>query len=271
MSTQNGRQRQLVAISGEHGPANIDVIVEGTGTPIVLLPSSLRDSEDFDGLAELLASNGFRVIRPQPRGMGQSSPPPAGMTLETLADDVASVIAAMGAAPAIVIGHAYGHWVARLTDQRHPQLVRGVVVVGAAARDFPPGMAEALNIASDPTRDEQERLRALRACMFAPGNDASVWLKGWYPQWRTAYRQASQYPPRQQWVHRGYAPLLDLQGSCDPWRPPSTRRELADALGAKVTVQEIANASHALIPEQPRAIAGAIAEWASRLSHALKD
>lgn len=267
MSATNGRQRQLVAISGEQGPAIIDVIVEGTGTSMVLLPSSLRDSEDFDELAELLAASGFRVIRPQPRGMGQSSPPPEGMTLETLANDVASVITALGAAPAIVVGHAYGHWVARLIDQRHTHLVRGVVVVGAAARDFPPGMADALSIASDPTRDESERLLALRTCMFAPGNDASVWLEGWYPQWRAAYRQASQYPPREQWVHRGNAPLLDLQGSYDPWRPPPTRRELADALGAKVSIQEIANASHALIPEQPRAVAGAIAEWAGWLSH----
>lgn len=138
-------------------------------------------------------------------------------------------------------------------------------MLGAAAREFPQGMAEALAIASDPSRDEQERLNALRTCMFAPGNDPRTWLKGWYPQWRTAYRQASQHPPREQWFHLGHAPLLDLQGSFDPWRPPTTRRELADALGSRVTVQEIANASHALVPEQPRAVAVAIAAWARHL------
>ena len=266
VSALPGRQRQLLPIRDANGPAHIDVIVEGAGAPLVLLPSSLRDSEDFDVLAELLAEAGFRVLRPQPRGMGRSSPPPDGMTLETLADDVASVITELSAAPSIVVGHAYGHWVARLTDQRHPQLVRGVVVLGAAAREFPPGMAEALAIASDPSRDEQERLSALRTCMFAPGNDPRTWLEGWHPQWRMAYRQASQHPPREQWYRKGHAPLLDLQGSCDPWRPASTRRELADALGTKVTVQEIANASHALVPEQPRAVAAAIAAWAGNLS-----
>lgn len=268
VSALPGRQRQLLSIRGASGPAQIDVIVEGTGAPLVLLPSSLRDSEDFDELAELLAAAGFRVLRPQPRGMGRSSPPPAGMTLETLADDVASIITELGAAPAIVVGHAYGHWVARLTDQRYPQLVRGVVALGAAAREFPPGMAEALAIASDPSRGEQERLSALRTCMFAPGNDPRTWLEGWYPQWRTAYRQASQHPPREQWHGRSHAPLLDLQGSCDPWRPTSTRRELADALDTQVTVQEIANASHALVPEQPRAVAAAITAWAGNLSQA---
>ena len=247
--------------------AQIDVIIDGEAgdPPIVLLPSSLRDSEDFDELAVLLQSAGWHVLRPQPRGMGRSSPPPAGMTLETLADDVARVITHLARGPAVVVGHAYGHWIARITDLRHPQLVRGVVLLGAAAQQFPPGMADALAIASDLQRDEEERLQALRICMFAPGNDPRSWLQGWYPQWRVSYRQASQHPSRDQWFDRGHAPILDLQGMDDPWRPPATRQEIAHALGAKVTVQEIANASHALVPEQPLAIARAITAWAGPL------
>ena len=48
----------------------IDVIVEGHGPAIVLLPSLARDSEDYDEVAEGLAAAGFRVLRPQPRGIG---------------------------------------------------------------------------------------------------------------------------------------------------------------------------------------------------------
>ncbi len=200
------RKREAV----RHGDATLDVIVEGAGPALVLLPSSLRDSLDFDPLAERLAHQGWRVIRPQPRGMGHSSPPTAGMTLATLADDVAAVIDHLSAAPAVVVGHAYGHWVARQTDLRHPQRVRGVVALGAAARVFPPGMAESLAIASDPVQREEDRLAALRHCMFAPGNDPAPWLAGWYPQWRAAYRAASQWPPRDTWYDQGHAPLLDL-------------------------------------------------------------
>lgn len=257
MKAPAGRERQLV----QAGHVGLDVISEGAGPTLVLLPSSLRDSEDFDELAGLLAEAGFRVLRPQPRGMGSSSPPPPGMTLGTLADDVAAVIESFAAAPAVVIGHAYGHWVARMTDLRHPRLVRAVVVLGAAAREFPAGMAEALATASDTFRPEPERLRALRLCMFAPGNDPHSWLQGWHPEWRTAYREAAQHPPRSEWFACGHAPLLDLQGAQDPWRPPATRRELADALGAKVTIHEIDHASHALVPEQPRAVADAITGW----------
>lgn len=251
------RKRQCI----QAGSAWLDVICEGTGPVLVLLPSSLRDSEDFDELAGLLARAGFQVLRPQPRGMGGSSPPSPGMTLETLADDVAAVIESFSADPAVVIGHAYGHWVARMTDIRHSHLVRAVVALGAAAREFPAGMAEALATASDPSRPEPERLCALRLCMFAPGNDPHSWLQGWHPEWRAAYREAARHPPRSGWFTRGHAPLLDLQGAQDPWRPPATRRELADALGAKVTIQEIDYASHALVPEQPRAVAEAITAW----------
>ena len=45
------RQRALLRI----GDAALDVISEGTGPALVLLPSSLRDSLDFDLLASLLA------------------------------------------------------------------------------------------------------------------------------------------------------------------------------------------------------------------------
>jgi len=251
------RRRELI----NRDSARIDVIVEGQGPAVVLLPSSLRDSEDFDELAGLIAAEGFQVLRPQPCGMGRSSAPPEGMTLETLADNVAQVIATLAQGPAVVAGHAYGHWVARLTDLRHPEKVRGVAVLAAAAREFPAGMAEALAIASDTHRPPDERLQALSKCMFAPGNDPHCWLEGWHPQWRAAYRLASQHPPRADWFARSNAPLLDLQGSDDPWRPPATRNELLEAIGNQVTVRVIAQAGHAFIPEQPRAIARAMVEW----------
>lgn len=257
MSSQP-KQRLLVDIES----ATIDVILDpGPGTPVVLLPSSLRDSEDFDELARLIALHGHGVIRPQPRGMGASSPPPDGMTLATLAGDVAAVLGKLGAGPAIVVGHAYGHWVARVLDHLYPEKVVGVVVLAAAAREFPAGTAERLAVASDTTRTPSERLAALQACMFAPGNDASVWLSGWYPQWRDAYRQASVWPPKDKWYGTTHAPLLDVQGEQDVWRPPHTRQALPDLLGPMASVVLVPHAGHAMVPEQPEAVAQAILNW----------
>src|SRR5262245_40584625 len=86
-SADDKRTRELVrSPDGE-----IDVIVEGAGPPILLLPSRGRDSEDYDEVAHGLAQSGFRVLRPQPRGIGKSIGPLQGLTLHDFARDVAAV------------------------------------------------------------------------------------------------------------------------------------------------------------------------------------
>jgi pimeloyl-ACP methyl ester carboxylesterase len=248
--------------------AQLEVLVDGrAGDPgLVLLPSSQRDSLDFVELVRRLAGHGFCVIRPQPRGMGRSSPPPPDFTLHTLAADVAQAIETFAAGPAFVAGHAFGHFVARVTDLDHPCLVRGVIVLAGAARSFPPGLSQALDIAADPAQPRELRLQGLRHAFFASGNDASAWLEGWHPQLRERYRQAAAIPAKDRWWPVTHAPILDLQGAEDPWRPPATRDELKNCLGEDlVTVRTIAGASHALIPEQPAAVADAIAAWAGLL------
>lgn len=257
----------LPAASG----GQIEVLIDDPATPdvpvpsIVLLPSSLRDARDLGPLASCLAAAGYRVLRPQPRGMGDSSDPPAGMTLHDLASDVAQAIVAFGGGRAIVAGHAFGHFVARVADLDHAEAVRGVVVLAGAARTFPPGLTQALERSADADQPRDVRLAALQQAFFAPGHDPSPWLDGWHPQLRAAYRQAGSTPDKSIWWLVSHAPILDLQGACDPWRPEDTRSELQDALGPRVTVQVIADASHALVAEQPHAVADAIVAWARAL------
>ncbi len=251
-----------------HGDALIDVLIDDKGhsrETMVLLPSSQRDSLDFTDVAEGLADQGFRVLRPQPRGMGRSSAPLAGLTLQTLAADVAHVIKQLCGGRAIVAGHAFGHYVARVTDLHHPDSVRGVVLLAAAARELPAGLSASLDIAADNTRAEAERLMHLRRAFFAPGNDATVWLEGWHPQWRAHYRLATASPPKEDWWPRTHSPILEVQGEHDPWRPLASRAELQDQLGDTVSLCLINDASHALIPEQPAAVTAAIVNWARKL------
>ncbi len=255
------RRRELL----RNGAAQVDVIVEGEGPALVLLASSLRDSEDFDHLAALLAARGYRVLRPQARGMGLSAGPMDGLDLNALASDVAVTVRALGGGRAVLVGHAFGHFIARVADLNHPELVRGVVVLGGAARTFPPGMSEALAVAQDPSKPRADRIAALQLAFFAPGNDPSSWLEGWHPALRPIYRTAGTLPSKDRWWPVSHAPILDLQGAADPWRPPSTRNELKDVLGDKVTVAVIDGASHAMVPERPREIAAAIAGWARTL------
>jgi pimeloyl-ACP methyl ester carboxylesterase len=255
--TAGARRRVLL----DDGPVRIDVLIDGSGPAVVLLPSSARDSLDFDGLAERIAAAGYCALRPQPRGMGRSQGPMEALSLALLAQDVATTIERLGGGAAFVVGHAFGHFTARVLDLLHPRRVRGVVVLAGAARVFPPGLAESLAIASDMQADTAQRLLHLQKAFFAPGNDASAWLQGWYPALRADYRRASASPAKDVWWPVSHAPILDLQGAADPWRPASTRNELREVLGGKVTVGVIDGASHAMVPERPVQVADAIVAW----------
>jgi pimeloyl-ACP methyl ester carboxylesterase len=257
VSKANGRSREIV----RYGDVAIDTIVEGRGPAIVLLPSLARDSEDYDEVAEGLAAAGFRVLRPQPRGIGASQGPMTGISLHDFARDIAEVIKAQGGGCAVVVGHAYGNWVARMTATDHPQLVRGVVIAAAAAKSYPKELTDAVTEAGDLTLPDEKRLAALRFGFFAAGHDASVWLTGWYPEVRPVQRAAAAATRQEDWWSGGNVPLLDLQAEHDPFKPPEKRNEMKDEFGERVTVVVIPGASHALIPERPRAVVDALVAW----------
>lgn len=243
------------------GAARIEVLMDGQGPAIVFLPSSQRDSLHETEFVGHLVQAGFLVLRPQPRGMGQSVGPLDDISLLDLADDVAATIDACGNGRAVVLGHAFGHTVARVTDLRHPDKVRGIGQLAAASRDAPPELFGLLDQAADAQDSPDIRLRAMQIALFAPGNNASVWIEGWYPHLRPAYRRAGKMPPRDQWWPVTNSPVLDLQGAMDPWRPAGTRTELSDILGDQVTVEVIEGASHAMLPERPFEAAGTIVRW----------
>jgi pimeloyl-ACP methyl ester carboxylesterase len=249
------------------GAASIEVIAEGEGPVLVLLPSSSRDSEDFDGIAAAFATAGLRVLRPQPRGMGASVGVLERLTLHDFAADVAAVIEAEHGEPAVVLGHAFGQWIARTLAADRPDLVRGVVLAAAAAKHAPPELREHLARCVDTDLPDATRLAALRVAFFAPGHDPSEWLSGWHKAAGAAQRAASAATPQAEWWTAGAAPVLDVQAELDPWRPRETLNQMRDDLGAdRVTVVVIPDASHALIPEQPDRLVAAVLDWMRGLS-----
>jgi pimeloyl-ACP methyl ester carboxylesterase len=262
------RTRSVVAYDG----VRIELIAEGAGPLVVLLPSRGRGSLDFDTIAAGIAQAGFRVLRPQPRGVGESKGPMTGLTLHDFAHDIAAVIRHEGGGPAVMIGHAFGNWVARMTAVDYPDLVRGVVIVAAAAKAYPNGFAgakelsEAVRKAGDNSLPDEERLKYLRMAFFAPGNDPTPWLSGWYHEVDAMQFAAGRATKQSEWWPGGSAPLLDLQAADDPFKPRSMMNEMRDEFGDRATVVVIPNASHALIPEQPAAVIEAIVAWMRKLA-----
>jgi pimeloyl-ACP methyl ester carboxylesterase len=250
-----------------HGDVRIEVLSDGDGPPIVLLPSLGRGAEDFTAIAARLAAAGFRVLRPQPRGIGRSHGPLVGIDLHDYAADVAAVIAHENRGAAFVVGHAFGNRVARLLATVRPERVAGIALVAAnVGRDpSPPRVREAIRTSADPARPDAERLVALRFAFFAPGNDASAWLGGWHPDVLAAERVAGDRTPRETDYAGGQAPILYLQPDHDPLAHVDNAREYQRVVGDRVTVVVVPNASHAAIAEQPEFISAALIDFARTL------
>jgi pimeloyl-ACP methyl ester carboxylesterase len=262
LSAQGKRTRDVVQRDG----VTIEVIAEGRGPLIVLLPSLGRDSEEFDPVAGQIAAAGFRVLRPQPRGYGRSAGPLENVTLHDYARDVAAVIEHENAGPAIIAGHAFGHFVAKMLAVDSPKLVRAVVLVAAAQKRADPEVRRRLGIATDASQPETERIKYLQLVFFAPGHDPKIWLTGFHPAVQKAEEIARDNTPQAEYWRAGMAPLLDLQAEHDPFRPRSTAGELVEEFGAsRVSVVVIPNASHALPVEQPRAVGDAIVAYAAAM------
>ncbi len=256
-----GRTRHIVDV----GDVKIDVIAEGKGPLIVLIPSLGRSGEEFDELAVGFAKEGFRVLRPQPRGMDGSVGPMSGVSYHDFAKDIAGVIEQDGGGPAIVAGHAFGNWVARTIAADYPDLVKGVVLVAGGSKTWPQELSDAITTINDFNQPRAARLKALELAFFARGHDASSWLEGWHPDVTKCQRDARAKSDISSWWGAGKAPILDLQAADDPFRPRATMNDLKNEFGSRVTVAVIPNASHALPVEQPDAVLRAIIAWAGGL------
>ena len=129
-------------------------------------------------------------------------------------------------------------------------------------------MREAIRNSANPALPEAERRAALQFAFFAPGNDVSAWLAGWHPDVLAAQRIAGDRTSRQADYAAGSAPILYVQPDHDPLAHAEDALEFQRALGDRVTIVKIANASHAAITEQPDAVADALIGYARTLQGA---
>lgn len=248
------------------GNLTIEVFKEGSGPAIVVIPSYGRDGgEDFDRFSKLVADGGFLVLRPQPRGIGASTSSLDGVSALDQADDISAVIDTLAGGQAIVLGHAYGHFIARILATRYPSRVRGAVLAASQAKHPQPLVSIAPFLAANSMLPEEERLSVLQGAFFAPGHGARSWLDGWYPKTLAMQRASLHRVSVADYWAGGKAPLLELIPESDPFRPYASWRELREEFPDRVTTYIISNAGHALFPEQPDQVAETVVRWCKRL------
>jgi pimeloyl-ACP methyl ester carboxylesterase len=80
----------------------------GTGKPVILIHGWPLSADSWDDQAMAIANSGMRAIAYDRRGFGLSDQPWTGYDYNTLADDLADVIAATGATDAALVGFSMG-------------------------------------------------------------------------------------------------------------------------------------------------------------------
>lgn len=143
----------------------LNVVREGNG-PIVVLSHALGcDLHMWDGVAEQLA-RAHTVIRYDHRNHGKSEVVPGPLTMQTLADDVAELIAReAGGVPVHFVGLSMGGMTAQALAPKHPKLLRSVLIANSSAHY--PDQA--------PWRARVETVQAQGVAAIAPGAVAR-WL-----------------------------------------------------------------------------------------------
>lgn len=230
---------------------------------VVMVPSLGRPASDFDGLAATLADAGFTTLLVDPPGLGTGERT-AVRTLHDLAAHVATAISRSGVDPGPVhlVGHALGNRIARCLTADRPELVASLTLLAAGGLIDPSpeawaALAGCFDLTTDPSQHEAD----VAFAFFADPAGAARWRDGWYPDIAAAQRDAVLATDRAHWWHAAAPRVLVVQGLQDRIAVPENgRRYVAEltARGVDARLVEIDGAGHALLPEQPTAIATAI-------------
>jgi non-heme chloroperoxidase len=133
----------------------------GIGQPVVFSHGWPLSADAWDSQMMFLASHGYRVIAHDRRGHGRSSQPWSGNDMDTYADDLATLVAALDLKDVIHIGHSTGGGeVVRYIGRHSSKRVAKAVLIGAV----PPLM---LKTEANPEGTPTQAFDDIRAAVLA--------------------------------------------------------------------------------------------------------
>lgn len=105
---------------------------EGAGEPVILVHGFPHSSDLWLPQRAALSSR-YRVIAPDLRGFGRSDVPHGAIPIDLYADDIVGMMDMLGIGTATIGGLSMGGYVLMALLRRHPERVRGVVLMSTKA------------------------------------------------------------------------------------------------------------------------------------------
>ncbi|MEQ6249305.1 alpha/beta hydrolase [Sulfitobacter sp. HNIBRBA3233] len=247
----------------EHDHIALHYEVSGDGPPLMLIAGMMSDSVSWAPLLPLLEPH-FRVIRPDNRTTGRTTPWNAEASIDKFALDCAALVDRLSLGRAHVLGHSMGGMIGMRMAKSFPETVQSLTLAAAAPLRLERNVQlfKTLLAIRQSNAAPATWLHALYPWLFAP---AIYETKGAIAQATAAalaypYAQSAAAMAHQLAALDGYrpdalsdiaCPMQALLGADDLLVPA----ELAQGTLGDVTTHVIEGAGHSVHWDQPEAVA----------------
>ncbi|TGN14400.1 alpha/beta fold hydrolase [Leptospira ilyithenensis] len=255
------------------GEVTLSYYISGKGKTVIMIPSLGRAGSDFNELALGLNASGYRTICIDPRGTGKTTGVNGdNIDLHELAKDIKS-IADTETRPTervTVLGHAFGNRVARVFATDYPEKTSSVVLLAAGGKiEIEPKVRDAIKHSLWVFMPDFWRVGKIKYAFFSDEHEVpDYWIVGWNIRTALLQRKATDSVSHQSWWGGGNAPMLVVQANQDRVAPPEhTSKLLKEEFGSRITIAEIENSGHSLLPEQPEKIEKSILSFLAKIKH----
>jgi len=236
-------------------------------SPVVLVHGAANDHDAWLGVADLLAAAGQHVLVPDLPGHGLSAGAPL-RSIEALADWLAELLDAASVTQAVLVGHSMGSLVALECAARHRQRVSRLALLGTSV---PMPVADALLGQATSAPDQVCRMmsaysassRFLRTGgqrghgIWGPGLMLAIMRRSPPGVLAVDLANCNDYQNGLRAAAQVHCPTLLVVARRDRMTP---RRNLPPLLAALPACErsELADCGHAMMSEQPGALANAL-------------
>lgn len=246
----------------------------GKGVPLVFVHGFPLSSAAWQKQIDAFRTS-HRVIALDLRGFGGSAAPHGTVTMTQYAADVCALLRRLHTGPVVLIGHSMGGYIALAFAHEHPEMLRGVVLVGTKAGADTTEAAAGRRTAAERVEKEgtQSVVDAMAPKMLDPGNrDAQMadrvceMMSAAKPAGVTgALLGMAERADSTPYLKQIDVPVLVVAGETDAVIPPAESESLACGIGS-AELKLIPRAGHLAAFEQPGEFNRILKEW---LMHAV--